>query len=226
MAITLETLRSQVRSRTNMENSQFVTDDECDLYINQGYEELYDYLVNSFEDYSLTSQELTLGSGDILYFSPNLYKLRGVDKKISNNNWYSLQRFMFKDRNKYNNSPSILYENIYNNVQYNMEGDHIRFIPSEQAVGTYKIWYIPNITLLDGYVNVRSDLEKFVDYIITSASIKCLAKEESDVSVFGAQLEMIKQRITKMMTNRDDAIPKRVGSWQDAEYRGLGWWNR
>ena len=43
--VSLSTLRLLARQRADMENSQFVTDDEMRRYINRGYAELYGLIV-------------------------------------------------------------------------------------------------------------------------------------------------------------------------------------
>lgn len=219
MTISLSYLKSQVRSRTNMENSTFITENELTTYINQANEELYDYLIAAWEDYSVTSSILTNdGTVNTLDVPVNCYKLRGLDRQISGESWARIDRYNFKDRNQFVSPFGIITNQLWNNVQYNWVGTDIQLIPQTQSAGTYRIWFIPTLVLLvDDNDNIRSDLEKFADFIITSASIKCLAKEESDVSIFMAQLDLLKDRVKKMMPNKDDASPSHLNSWEDGE---------
>jgi len=67
-------------------------------------------------------------------------------------------------------------------------------------------------TFLTGSV-VQIDMDEingFEEYIIIDAAIKCLIKEESDVSVLLAQKQQIMQRIEAMASNRDAGEPERV----------------
>lgn len=50
----LSELKTEVRRRSDMENSEFIKDAELTNYINQSYVELYDILVSRFEDYYVT----------------------------------------------------------------------------------------------------------------------------------------------------------------------------
>jgi hypothetical protein len=50
----LSELKLEVRRRSDMENSQFVKDNELTTYINQSYVELYDLLISVYEDYFVT----------------------------------------------------------------------------------------------------------------------------------------------------------------------------
>ena len=71
--VSLSTLRLLARQRADMENSQFVTDDEMRRYINRGYAELYDLIVTSAnsEDYFLSSSTVQLVTGTKTYNLPS-----------------------------------------------------------------------------------------------------------------------------------------------------------
>ena len=62
--VSLSTLRLLTRQRADMENSQFITNDEWRRMINRGYAELYDLIVTSAnsEDYFLKSGTVSLVS--------------------------------------------------------------------------------------------------------------------------------------------------------------------
>lgn len=65
--------------------------------------------------------------------------------------------------------------------------------------------------LTGGVIQVDMDeINGFEEYIIIDAAIKCLIKEESDVSVLLAQKQQIMQRIEAMASNRDAGEPERV----------------
>jgi hypothetical protein len=201
---------------------------ELTIYINQSYEALYDQFILAYEDYSLVNVEFDLASQvDSFALPESLYKLRGVDRQISGNtSWVTLKRFNFKDRNVFMNPWGTILTTAYNDVMYDMQGDNLKFIPQQNVAGHYRIWYSETLTpLVDGYDLIRSDFNKFADYIIIDSAMKCLAKEESDVSVLAMQLEAIKARISKMVVNRDDGQVVHMGGWQESEYN-VGWGRR
>ena len=83
--VSLSTLRLLTKQRADMENSQFITDDEWRRMLNRSYAELYDLIVTSAnsEDYFLNSSTITLVSGTQSYSLPtDFYKSRGVDLNI------------------------------------------------------------------------------------------------------------------------------------------------
>ena len=49
------TLRSRARRMADMENSTFVSDAEIRDYINSAYAELYDLVIEKYEDYYVSS---------------------------------------------------------------------------------------------------------------------------------------------------------------------------
>lgn len=225
MAYTLDQLKEKVLNRSNMPALGFIKDNELTDYINESYQALYDLQILAYEDYSLVSLNFTLVSTQDTYPIPdNLYKLRGVDRQISGpNSWVTLRRFNFKDRNVFMNPFGTILTTAYNDCMYDMQGSNFKFIPQTNVAGNYRIWYSETLPLLvDGYNTIRTDLNKFAEYIIIDSAIKCLNKEESDVSILTLQLENIKQRIMKMVPYRDNGQVVHMGSWTDGEGSGGG----
>ena len=62
-----------------------------------------------------------------------------------------------------------------------MMGSNLRIQPTDNAVGSYQMWYVPTLTALSSdsdtvdSVMTRAGWE---EYVIIEAAIKCLAKEE------------------------------------------------
>jgi hypothetical protein len=223
--MTLSELRTQVRQRANMENSQFVTDAELLLYINASYGELYDILVSRFEDYYLKSDPVTglpptftLSGGTYTYALPSdLYKLRGLDVQVSGaTDWATIPRFNFDERNSISRTVNRLQMGL-KSLSYRVIGSKLYVLPEDQAAGTYRLWYIPRLTKLAVDADdVAGTVMDFEEYIIVDAAMKCLLKEESDVTVLMAVKEQLRQRILAMSANRDAGSPERV-----ADVRGF-----
>src|SRR5437016_1425591 len=101
---TLATVRTAVRQRTEMVNSQFVTDAELNSYINASYYELYDLLVQKFgDDYFVATAYLFTADGvaDSYTLPSDFYKGLGLDIAIDALNWASVRRFNMGERNDY-----------------------------------------------------------------------------------------------------------------------------
>ncbi len=214
MTITLTDIKNQVLDRADMSGTNFISSSELTFYINQSYYELYDLIVEAFDDYYMSYVQFTLTSGSDGYSMPDvIYKLRGVDMLVSGpNSWVSLNRYNFNDRNMYNAPFGVFSRFTYQTLMYSWTGNKLKIIPQEQNTGTYRLSYTPNLIPLDDGYNTTLDpiLERWSDYIIVDSAIKCLAKEESDPSVLIMQKQALMARIQKMAPNKDNAQPKHV----------------
>lgn len=203
MSITLAELKSQARDKADMQNSQFVSDSELVNYINASIAELHDLMVAAFDnDYFVSEYSFQTSADTSSYALPaTFYKLRGVDSKIGNDQWFTLQPFNFNERNSKNDM--IAYLAYGNNFRYRLMGSNIVFTPTPKGVFDIKLWYIPLATKLSSDSDVLSDLNQFAEYVTVDAAIKMVAKEEGDISVLAGQKAELKRRIEVMAQNRN-----------------------
>jgi hypothetical protein len=211
MAETLSSLRTRVRARADMKNSNFVEDSELNQYINSSYQELYDILVTSFEDYyTLPPVAFSIASGSNYYELPSdFYKLRGVDSSLDGSNYYTMQPFDFANRNKFNQSLLVMNSANYYK-QYRIVGDRLYITPEDDAAGNYRIWYVPKAVTLGSDSDTLDGINGWEEYIVVDATRKCLAKEESDTSFLVQEKEMLRQRIIAAAARRDAGMPKSI----------------
>ena len=149
--VSLSELRLLARQRADMENSQFISDDEWRRMINRSYAELYDLVVTSAnsEDYFLKSDTISLVSGTDSYDLPaDFYKMRGVDIN-SGGSSTPLRRYNFSQRN-----VGSLYA-IASDMRYHVQGSKIIFNPTPSTTDTVTLWYIPSP-------------KKFLEYTVTA----------------------------------------------------------
>ncbi len=239
--LTLGQLRLQAQQRADRVNSDFVTDQEWNKYIDMSLYELYDMLIAAFgNEYFVaqpfqfitngTSQQYPLPDGTSAYQLPNsagtapaFYKLLGVDAGVQsapqNNAWLTLKKFNFNARNRYV-FPQIgsTFLGIVS-LQYRILGNNIMFIPAPAGSQSIQLWYIPRLTPLLRDTDIADGVHGWLEYVIVAAAIKALQKEESDVSVLAAELQMLQGRIQTMAENRDAGEPETVGDsrrWSDA----------
>lgn len=199
--VTLLDLRTQVRDRADIKHSTFCTDTEINTYINSAYAELYDMLVKATEDYYVQSASLVYnGAVDLMPLPNDFYKLNGVDYFL-NGILQPMDKFVFEDRNKYvYNTNVVRYRIIKNDLV-------LKPMPSAQTV---TIWYTPAITLMALDADTVDGVNGWEDWIVLDASIKCMMKEESDVSMLLAEKQGLEKRIKEMSRNRDQGKPDRV----------------
>jgi len=208
----LSDIRTRARQRADMENSQFVDDDEINQYINDAYSELYDLIVSRFEDYFIEDPvEFTITSGSSYSLPSDFYKLAGLDKASFNTDYYALRPFSFANRN--NNTNTNKLRGINTDVQYRIVGNKLRFVPEGNAPGSYRMWYVPSFTRLTvdtDTIDESISRNNWDDYIVITAAMKMLAKEESDISVLMMERQKIEARIEEMAQNRDIGDTERI----------------
>lgn len=222
-AMQLSELITATRQRADMVNSQFVSDSEVTSYINQSYFELYDLLIQKFGDNYYVAPQLTittdgvnsqfaLPDGSLYSNAPAFYKMLGVDLVLNTNvpsSAVRLEQFDFNNRNDYG-FPNVQAFGGASNLRYRINGSKIWFSPLPSANQSIGLWYIPRMTTLSTGTDAVDGVSGWTEYIIIDAAIKCLQKEESDVSVLAVQKgEMIK-RIEAAAENRDAGSPPTV----------------
>lgn len=240
-SLTLLQLRTAVRQRADMVNSQFVTDAELTSYINQSYQELYDLLRQKFGDDYFVAPEVTItttGTNDLYALpdgtnfsaAPAFQNLLGVDLLLSNqaDSAVTIKPFMFIERNRYA-VPN--FQSFYGvtNLRYRLRGNNIWFTPIPSAGQSIRLFYVPQLVALSADGDLADNLGGWLEYVICDAAIKCMQKEESDVSVLGAQKLMLITRIEAAAETRDPGSPQIVSdtiynnsSWPTGNGSGMG----
>jgi len=208
--MTLEQLILEVRRRSDMVNTDFVTDEEITSYINNSASELYDILVGKFEDYYTNEPlEFTIDTGNTYDLPEDFYKLRGLDKAINGvNDWQELLTFNFNDRNR--NTLSVANRLRNPNTKYRILGKKLLLTPLDEVNGTYRIWYIPQSPKLILLTDSLDTISGWEEYVIVDSAIKCLQKEESDVTVLLTQKAFLLDRIEALSANRDAGSPESI----------------
>lgn len=216
--VTLQELRDQSRAMADQQNSGFVSPDELDSYINSCAQELYDLLVNAYEDYYLSDPIAFSATPPTLpntfptvTVESDLYKLRGVDILVSGGNYAPIRRFTFNERNRLQNP--LVYPNYEQaTIMYRLKANVLYFIgfngPAQTVVGRY--FYIPAFAKLVNGSDEFDGINGWERYISVKTAIWMKQKEESDVSVLEAELASLKERIINMSKDRDAGTPERV----------------
>lgn len=210
--VTLTKLRTQVRQRADQENSGFIKSSEIDTYINQSYTELYDLLVAAYgEDYYQSDPyQIVTNDTDEKYDLPDdFYKLVGVQLRLTNSEALTLRKFEFHKRNYYG-WPGQHTLTADENIRYRLSHDQIWFVPKPRGTKTIEIIYVPAAPLLSNGSDTLNGVNGWEEYIIIDAAIKCLIKEESDISPLTYQLDKMRDRLNRMRQNRDAGFAESV----------------
>lgn len=208
-SITLEELRLRARQRADMENSKFVKDSELTSYINNSIAELHDILSEAYgSEYFVQETDATaLVEGQAKYDLPDdFYELKGVDVQLDGQEWVTVTPFAFNERNRNQNSAFSGWSLAgLCNIRYRLVGNKIQFSPAPDTAANYRLWYVPVAERLVNNDDTLQDFNAYSEYVIVDAAIKCMQKEESDVSVLMAQKAALEKRIRDKAANRDAA---------------------
>jgi hypothetical protein len=209
--VTLLSLRNQCRQVANMEGSQFISDSELTQYINNSAAELYDLIVESWQDYYLKSTTFPVLNGTDTYALPtDFYKLRGVDLLLdAAGNAITLRPFQFAERNAYAFTPGY---NMFGVAQYRyqLQGNNIRFVPVPQTNSNVKLWYIPAQAPMVADIDTLDGIDGWEEYIIVDVAAKMIDKEEGDITSLIMRKNALIQRINDSAPNRDAGEPARI----------------
>lgn len=224
-SITLAEIRLQSRQRCDMVSNFVVSETELTSYVNSSLAELHDLLIAAYnDDYYMNEAFFTCNGTDMSYplpdgtnlpdpdtsdIPPAMYKLRGVDSKIDNQDWVTIHKYNFNRRNENQNTYAWNALGLPY-LEYRMVGSKIRFnrIPDNNT--TIRLWYNPPATKLVDDTDVFDDINGYIEYVIDDCCIKMLAKQDLDAQVFMSQKEALKKRITEISDNRDANEPSSV----------------
>lgn len=223
--MTLGQLMTAVRQRADMTTAGyapsltgtafFVSEPELISYINQSYFELYDLIVAAFgNNYYVASpyQFTTDGVNEMFALPADFYKLLGVDLSLTGGtpgSWLTVRGFEFNDRNRYS-VPNFQAFYGVTNLRFRLNGNSLWLTPTPSSGQVMQLWYIPRLTTLAALADTADGISGWTEYIIVDGAIKCLQKEESDVSILLAQKQALIQRIEAMAENRNAGPPPKV----------------
>ncbi len=235
--INLGYLRYQSRLRADMLKSNFVTNDEWNIEINQSAAELYGLLVSKYgEDYFLAPLQVFQTAGQQFYPLPDgtnylntngipdpngipalaCYKVYGMDlnsygAQLSNaTGWVSMSRFNIADRNKYNLMLGAASNNVagqYCQFQYREMGNSVEILPINS--GQYlRLWYVPIAKLL----LLDTDMLPYSysgwhEYVVLDVAAKSLAKQQK----FDQAQELMNRKADMMVRIETEAANRDVG---------------
>lgn len=127
---TLLEMRTEVRQRADMVNSQFVSDAEIDRYLNESISELYDIIIETAaqEYYLATHSFNTVANQDTYLLPADMYVLKGVDAQVGAPAPLPIMPYRFNDRYDWRNVPGFWSQ--YGEIQYRLLG-HAHSVPTD-----------------------------------------------------------------------------------------------
>jgi hypothetical protein len=211
-------LVNELLSRTNQENNSNVSENDCVNWINDSLARLYDLMTVTYEDYNILTYQATLTGGAPMFnqipILSAVNKVRMVEFQYLSgggaggnaDNFYPIEQFMMKQRNRYGNTPmNIFLPYTLAQINYRVIDKFILVEPVASCAGTYKIWYQPkwvNLALND-YLPDSVDTNAWYQYAINDSGIKVFTKVQLDPSSFMQERDKYQAEIMDSMKNRD-----------------------
>jgi hypothetical protein len=230
-SMTLLQLRTAARQRADQENASgdysdaFIKDSELTSYINQSAFELYDLLITLYgNDYFLTGPYTINSDGvnDSFALPSDFYKAVSVSARNSSSAMIPLRQASFSQMMSLQGTNDVSTLGLMH-IVYRLRSDKLWFAPKPQNGQSFYLYYIPRLQTLSADSDTFDGISGWTEYIIVDAAIKCMQKEESDVSVLLLQKEALLKRIASSAENRDAAAPSTISDVL-CNRDPFGWW--
>ncbi len=180
---TLAALRTKVRQRADIEDSNFIDDTELNGYISASYAVLYQELVNSGLAYFASSEDFAVVAGTASYaVHASHMSTVGVDWQEAAGKYRPLRRLMPKE-------VDWFPERATPSIGYILNGVNVVLYPTPGAAGTYRHRYVPAPADLTADADVVNGVAGWEEIIVNDAARKCLMKEESDTFAIERELD-------------------------------------
>jgi hypothetical protein len=206
MTVTLSDLIERVQDELDLQDEDFIDQDEIINYIRNGVNQAKNIINTLYEDYFLARpHEITLVSGTDEYALPSdIYaqKIRkvlfddGSEKKVIRRIRSLEETMLLEDTDNY----------AYLITNDATDGLNITFYPSVTTNGNYvKVWYLRSAKTLSALTDVL-DVPEAEDYIVQFAKDKCKNKEmmTPDAPKSAALMEEEKLLIEGLSTRQPD----------------------
>lgn len=230
--VQLQVLQARVLQRANMEASQLIAASELTQYINDSAAEFDDLCYLADQSSGRTSTLITVTSATDHYVLPGDFRsLLGVEYQFSAGApplWFDMRRCPFEERNRFNSRPLVLVPGTLP-FRYYLESQgqgaaqvwYIVFAPYPAVGGgQVRVWYRPVSLAMVNPTDSIDGVNGLDEFIVVDAAIKCLQKEESDVSVLMARKAELVARIEAAARDHDASEPEKQS--EVGEIQGYG----
>lgn len=205
--------RRLTSTETQDEANAFVTDAEALAVLNGELAELYDIIVEAFDDapYFRGEQTITLESGVETYpLLADIYKITSVDVVWSADIVKTAKRFTEAERNRFRGlRPSWTQ---YGKVWFRPVGQNIQFIPKPLSAVSIVVNYTPAFTPLVALSDTFDSQNQWHWAAVWGLAAAIYAKDENEAGVALARAEKEKHqgRIRAQAASRVEGEPPRV----------------
>jgi hypothetical protein len=220
---TLDEIIASVRERTNLENSEFVSDEELTDMINEEYAELFGRLtLGEGQAHFVTTDTISVVAGTVAYDLPDdfwkLLRLRASIDGIVRD----MHPFTEGERAELENSQTFATF-LTGGPRYRIQGPQVEILPSTRSF-TATIRYIHAAPFLVAGDDEFDGFNGYEAAVIAGVCAMVREKEETDPSFFERRKDRIYRLIDAHAAQRDASHPERVTDVTGGLSGPLDWW--
>ena len=202
--LNLDELISTVRSKADLEKSDFITDGEITRYLNLGYSHLYNMIVDTNRDFFLTYKAFKKPNY-VVQLPVDCYKLRALDYYIYDKFFVSAIPVGFQERQKeqYDFDRPYTFSNRFEDpIRYNLRGRELKIYAGDEFFTdmNFVLWYIPKPQKVGEGAVLPLGWER---YIIHSACMDVRNKQDTSTREFERLVMRDKEDILSACQKRD-----------------------
>ena len=202
--LNLSELISTVRSKADLEKSDFITDEEITRYLNLAYSHLYNMVVDTNQDYFIQSKSFR-NPNYTSQLPIDCYKLRALDYYVYNKYFVSAERVGFNERQKEQfdfRRPYLFSDRFANPIRYNLRGRELKIYTEDRYYEdiNFVLWYIPKPQRVGQGAQLPLGWER---YLIHSACMDVRNKQDTSTREFERLVAQDKMDILSSCQKRD-----------------------
>lgn len=202
-SVQVSAIISLAKQRADMENTNFVSAAEWLAYADQSYRKFYNLITTLYEDYNVSSYDITTVSGTDEYTLPEGFlKSRLVEILGVTPYPLTMKQWTLSEKNR------VQYSVTGHPIRYAIYGNTIRLIPMPRGSWTVRLWYIPTATPLVSDAQTVEVYNGFDEYIAIDMAIKALHKEESNTDRLERERERMERLLEDSLHSRDAGSPR------------------
>jgi hypothetical protein len=194
---------SLAKQRADMENTGFISDAEWLTYADQSYRKFYSLVTTLYEDYNVTSVDITTVAGTEEYSLPTgFFKARLVEIYGVTPRPLTLKQWTLSEKNR------LAYNVNGYPIRYSIYGEKLRLLPVPQGPYAVRLWFIPTATAITATSQSVEVYNGFDEYIVLDMAIKALTKEQSNTDRLERERDRMEKMLEETLRGRDAGSPR------------------
>lgn len=217
--------RLELRERTlflgTYENSAKFTPTYVNVELQAGLNELYSLMADANEGYFDTETTTpTVAAQAYVDLPATFWRLRGVDILIGGR-YSELRQIGVTDRNKFqaNTGRPEAYRTITGGAR-----GRLQLYPTPSGIETIRIVYTPTCPVWTADADSFEFYSGNEDYVVTATLLRLDQREERPLGERQQELERLRQRIIKDVSQRRAAEPELLPLGRDFDLTDDAWW--